>query len=157
MLLGHRYYDANIGRFLSSDPAQAGTNWYAYCGNNPLTRVDPTGNSWLAVVLCVAADAAIAVIGGGPEDPIVDVGAAEADTAIEAAVDGGGGGDTNPGDDGGDDSSNCFAAGTLVWLSGGKRVPIQDVKLGEQVLTRSPEAKTAAPICTAVAMPRNHI
>ena len=27
-MLGHRYYDPSIGRFLSSDPAQAGTNWY---------------------------------------------------------------------------------------------------------------------------------
>ena len=46
-LLGHRYYDPSIGRFLSSDPAQAGTNWYAYCDNNPLGRVDPTGYNWL--------------------------------------------------------------------------------------------------------------
>ncbi len=43
MLLGHRYYDASLGRFLSSDPAQAGSNWYAYCDNDPLVRVDPTG------------------------------------------------------------------------------------------------------------------
>ncbi len=43
MLPGHRYYDASLGRFLSSDPAQAGSNWYAYCDNNPLVRVDPTG------------------------------------------------------------------------------------------------------------------
>ncbi len=43
MLLGHRYYDASVGRFLSSDPAQAGSNWYAYCDNNPLVGVDPTG------------------------------------------------------------------------------------------------------------------
>ena len=43
LLLGHRYYDASIGRFVSSDPAQAGSNWYAYCDNNPLVRLDPTG------------------------------------------------------------------------------------------------------------------
>ena len=43
MLLGHRYYDASIGRFISSDPIQAGTNWYAYCTNNPLRGIDPTG------------------------------------------------------------------------------------------------------------------
>ncbi len=43
-LLGHRYYDASIGRFLSSDPAQAGSNWYAYCDNNLVGWVDPT---WL--------------------------------------------------------------------------------------------------------------
>ena len=46
-LLGHRYYDASIGRFLSSDPEQAGTNWYAYCDNNPLVGCDPTGCNWL--------------------------------------------------------------------------------------------------------------
>ncbi len=33
----------SVGRFLTSDPAQAGSNWYAYCDNNPLVRVDPTG------------------------------------------------------------------------------------------------------------------
>ena len=46
MLLGHRYYDASLGRFLSSDPAQSGSNWYAYCDNDPLVRVDPTGRYW---------------------------------------------------------------------------------------------------------------
>ena len=43
MLLGERYYDASVGRFISSDPAKAGDNWYAYCENNPLTRTDPQG------------------------------------------------------------------------------------------------------------------
>ncbi len=42
-LLGHRYYDPESGRFLSRDPAQKGRNWYAYCDNNPLKRVDPNG------------------------------------------------------------------------------------------------------------------
>ncbi|HLJ56536.1 MAG TPA: RHS repeat-associated core domain-containing protein, partial [Chthonomonadaceae bacterium] len=43
MLLGHRMYDASIGRFISSDPAQDGDNWYAYCGGNPLEGTDPEG------------------------------------------------------------------------------------------------------------------
>jgi RHS repeat-associated protein len=47
MLLGHRYYDASVGRFISSDPAKAGDNWYAYCDNNPLSRIDPSGLLWL--------------------------------------------------------------------------------------------------------------
>ena len=42
-LLGHRYYDPSIGRFLSSDPAKAGTNWYAYCDDNPLRETDAQG------------------------------------------------------------------------------------------------------------------
>ncbi len=45
-LLGHRYYDSTPGRFLSSDPAQAGRNFYTYCGNSPLTRQDKTGLDW---------------------------------------------------------------------------------------------------------------
>ena len=43
LLLGHRYYDASVGRFLTADPAKAGNNWYVYCGNNPLNGVDPLG------------------------------------------------------------------------------------------------------------------
>ncbi len=42
-LLGHRYYDASTGRFLTRDPAQHGRNWYAYCDANPLRSLDPTG------------------------------------------------------------------------------------------------------------------
>ena len=38
-----RYYDVKDGRFISEDPAKDGLNWYVYCGNNPLTYVDPTG------------------------------------------------------------------------------------------------------------------
>jgi RHS repeat-associated protein len=42
-LLGHRMYDPTIGRFVSSDPAKDGTNWYAYVLNNPLSGTDPLG------------------------------------------------------------------------------------------------------------------
>jgi len=38
-----RYYDPNIGRFISEDPAEDGFNWYVYCGNNPIMFVDPSG------------------------------------------------------------------------------------------------------------------
>jgi RHS repeat-associated protein len=43
LLLGHRYYDAEAGRFISVDPIGDGDNWYAYCDNNPLGWVDPEG------------------------------------------------------------------------------------------------------------------
>ncbi len=43
MLLGNRYYDPGIGRFLSSDPAEDGDNFYAYVENNPVNAIDPEG------------------------------------------------------------------------------------------------------------------
>ncbi len=41
----HRYYDPDTGRYLSPDPLglAAGPNPYVYAGNDPLTRVDPSG------------------------------------------------------------------------------------------------------------------
>ena len=38
-----RYYDPSIGRFITEDPIRSGLNWYAYCGNNPLSFTDPSG------------------------------------------------------------------------------------------------------------------
>ena len=40
---GARYYDSEMGRFISRDPAQDGRNWYVYCANNPLGYRDPNG------------------------------------------------------------------------------------------------------------------
>ena len=41
--LRNRYYKINEGRFTQEDPAKDGLNWYAYCGNNPVNFVDPSG------------------------------------------------------------------------------------------------------------------
>jgi len=38
-----RWYDPNLGRFITEDPIRDGGNWFAYCGNNPLSFTDPTG------------------------------------------------------------------------------------------------------------------
>jgi RHS repeat-associated protein len=45
-----RYYDPKAGRFISEDPIgfEAGTNFYAYVGNGPVSRVDPLGDDWLS-------------------------------------------------------------------------------------------------------------
>ena len=43
MLLGHRYYDASTGRFISRDPVGDGSNWYVYCRNNSVRFADPKG------------------------------------------------------------------------------------------------------------------
>jgi uncharacterized protein RhaS with RHS repeats len=41
-----RYYDPNLGRFISEDPlgfAGSGTNFHAYVGNHPVNNIDPSG------------------------------------------------------------------------------------------------------------------
>ena len=41
--LRNRYYSPQTGRFTSEDPIRAGSNYYTYCGNNPLKWIDPSG------------------------------------------------------------------------------------------------------------------
>ena len=54
-LTGTRYYDPEIGRFINADGYVStgqgilGTNMFAYCGNNPVNRADPTGTFWKKV------------------------------------------------------------------------------------------------------------
>ena len=38
-----RYYSPEIQRFISEDPIKDGINWYAYCGNSPIIKIDYTG------------------------------------------------------------------------------------------------------------------
>ena len=60
MLLGHRYYDQSTGRFLSEDPVGDGANWFAYCANNPLMAVDPSGRVPVIAAVVVVAVVAVA-------------------------------------------------------------------------------------------------
>ena len=54
--LQSRYYDPEVCRFLNADgyvstgQGVSGYNMYAYCGNNPVNRVDSTGQFWLAAL-----------------------------------------------------------------------------------------------------------
>ena len=78
-----RYYDPEIGRFITIDDISYldpdsinGLNLYAYCGNSPVNRVDPLGNAWydilawigvglfVAAAVVLTAGLAGAVIGG---------------------------------------------------------------------------------------------
>ena len=46
---GARYYDPDAGRWLSVDPfasLRPDVSPYAYCGNNPICRIDPFGLVW---------------------------------------------------------------------------------------------------------------
>ena len=54
--LQSRYYDPEVGRFISADSYVStgqgvlGHNMYAYCGNNPVARADDEGDFWNAIV-----------------------------------------------------------------------------------------------------------
>lgn len=58
-LLGNRYYDPSIGRFLTPDPIKDGNNWYAYCGNNPIAAYDADGLRTLSLSLGIGGMATI--------------------------------------------------------------------------------------------------
>lgn len=52
---GHRFYSPTLMRFLSADAYspfdRGGINAYAYCDGDPVNRYDPSGASWLSVIL----------------------------------------------------------------------------------------------------------
>jgi len=66
---GARYYDPEIGRFITPDtivqaPYDPQTlNRYSYCRNNPINYIDPSGHIfWFAAIAFVAACAAIGAV-----------------------------------------------------------------------------------------------
>ena len=53
--LQSRYYDPNTCRFINADgyvstgQGLTGYNMFAYCSNNPIMHIDPSGESWIAL------------------------------------------------------------------------------------------------------------
>jgi RHS repeat-associated protein len=50
-LMGARYYDPDVGRFISEDPIglKGGINLYAFAGNDPVNGYDPSGMGTICV------------------------------------------------------------------------------------------------------------
>ena len=70
-----RYYDPEVGRFISPDDPQYldfktayGHNRYAYCNNNPVMGYDPKGNIWISILVGALIGAATAFISTMVED-----------------------------------------------------------------------------------------
>ena len=47
--LRNRYYDPEMHRFITEDPAKDGVNWYAYCNGNPVMFTDPWGTNAIII------------------------------------------------------------------------------------------------------------
>jgi RHS repeat-associated protein len=52
-----RWYDPDLARFLSEDPAKDGLNWCIYAFNNPLKFIDPTGLANLLAIIGLPGEA----------------------------------------------------------------------------------------------------
>ena len=82
--LNSRYYDPEIGRFINADGYVStgqdvnGFNMFAYCGNNPVMRKDPSGQVWLtSLILGFVAVVCTMALFGCSAQPTSDVGAAK--------------------------------------------------------------------------------
>ena len=82
--LNSRYYDPQLGRFVNADGYAStgqgitGNNMFAYCGNNPVNRKDPTGQFWItALIVTAVAVVCTVTLSGCSAQPTSDVGAAK--------------------------------------------------------------------------------
>ncbi|HEY8464010.1 MAG TPA: RHS repeat-associated core domain-containing protein, partial [Bacillota bacterium] len=86
-----RWYDPELGRFISEDPARDpnNPNLYSYCGNNPTCRIDSDGQIWWLVGAALGALNA-ALNGGDSTDifcgALIGLVSAGVGTAVSAVV-----------------------------------------------------------------------
>jgi RHS repeat-associated protein len=58
------YYEPSFGRFISSDSHMQGHNWFGFCANDPVNKVDNDGHSWANVKgwIALLADVITAIV-----------------------------------------------------------------------------------------------
>ncbi len=95
--LQSRYFNPQMARFINADAFAAtgqgilGNNMYAYCGNNPINRMDTGGFFWDTVFDVVSLCFSIAEVIENPDDPVAWLGvAADVASLVVPCVSGGG-------------------------------------------------------------------
>ena len=176
--LQSRYYNPEVGRFISSDVLLStgqgvlGHNAYAYCLNNPVNREDSNGNwsmpNWLKVtigaVALVGAVALTVATGGGAAAVAVGVAKVVGSVAVSTAVSAGVGYLENGKQGAIDGACNGFMFGSLS-ACGGAALKDANVhaattgspnsmgKAGERMAGIDPSAKRAIRINGRVRIP----
>ena len=82
--LQSRYYDPQVRRFINADGFVStgqdiiGYNMFAYCGNNPVNRKDPTGQFWItALIVTTVVVVCMVALSSCSAQPTSNVGAAK--------------------------------------------------------------------------------
>ena len=176
--LQSRYYNPEVGRFISADVLLStgqgvlGHNAYAYCLNNPVNREDSNGNwsmpNWLKVtigaVALVGAVALTVATGGGAAAVAVGVAKVVGSVAVSTAVSAGVGYLENGKQGAIDGACNGFMFGSLS-ACGGAALKYSNVhaattgspnsmgKAGERMAGIDPSAKRAIRINGRVRIP----
>jgi RHS repeat-associated protein len=91
-LMRARYYDPEIGRFISRDPISGALstpqsqNPYSFALNNPIIHSDPTGEVVPLVVLMILASGAVGGVTGGVATKVMNPEASTQEVAVGAGI-----------------------------------------------------------------------